>query len=71
MFAYDGKKLVELFLETEIRKQSVKVLKWINLTPKTDYEDIVCKYMTIWEQRERKAPMKVLYLHVYVISGNV
>ena len=43
MFAYDGKKLVELFLETEIRKQSVKVLKWINLTPKTDYEDIVCK----------------------------
>ena len=24
--------------------------------PTTDYEEIICKYMTIWEQSERKAP---------------
>ena len=35
------------------------------LTPTTDYEEIICKYMTIREQSERKAPMRVLYLHVH------
>ena len=35
------------------------------LTPTTDYEEIICKYMTSREQSERKAPMRVLYLHVH------
>ena len=35
------------------------------LTPTTDYEEIMCKYMTICEQSERKASKRVLYLHVH------
>ena len=33
------------------------------LTPTTVYEEIICKYMTILEQSERKAPIRALYLH--------